>query len=163
MCGIVGYLGHNEAVPVLINGLKRLEYRGYDSAGIAVLNNSNIEIVKEVGKISNLESVLAAGAPKGTIGIGHTRWATHGPKTDINSHPHESCDGQFVLVHNGIIENYKDYRNMIKDGTTITYHPNGSINKASFYVEGYLVSFVELFDRDGCLMIVEFLMLWLLE
>ena len=106
MCGIVGYLGHNEAVPVLINGLKRLEYRGYDSAGVAVLNNSGIDIVKEVGKISNLESVLAGGAPKGTIGIGHTRWATHGQPNQVNAHPHSDQSGNIVLIHNGIIENY---------------------------------------------------------
>ena len=106
MCGIVGYLGNSEAVPILLNGLKRLEYRGYDSAGIAVLNSSGIDIVKEVGKIRNLETALAAGAPKGTIGIGHTRRATHGQPNKVNAHPHSDQSGNIVLIHNGIIENY---------------------------------------------------------
>ena len=113
MCGIVGYLGHNEAVPVLINGLKRLEYRGYDSAGIAVLNDSGINIVKEVGKISNLETALAADTPKGKIGIGHTRWATHGQPNQINAHPHSDQSGNIVLIHNGIIENYAVLKKML--------------------------------------------------
>ncbi|HES60175.1 MAG TPA: glutamine--fructose-6-phosphate aminotransferase, partial [Caldithrix sp.] len=115
MCGIVGYLGHNEAVPVLINGLKRLEYRGYDSAGIAVLNDSGIDVVKEVGKIRNLETVLAAGAPKGTIGIGHTRWATHGQPNQVNAHPHSDQSGNIVLIHNGIIENYTVLKKILQN------------------------------------------------
>jgi glucosamine--fructose-6-phosphate aminotransferase (isomerizing) len=115
MCGIVGYLGHNEAVPVLINGLKRLEYRGYDSAGIAVLNDSGINIVKEVGKISNLETALAADTPKGKIGIGHTRWATHGQPNQINAHPHSDQSGNIVLIHNGIIENYAVLKKMLQN------------------------------------------------
>jgi glutamine---fructose-6-phosphate transaminase (isomerizing) len=106
MCGIVGYLGNNEAVPILLNGLKRLEYRGYDSAGVAVLNNSDINIVKEVGKISNLETALAGNTLHGTIGIGHTRWATHGQPNQVNAHPHSDQSGNIVLIHNGIIENY---------------------------------------------------------
>ncbi len=115
MCGIVGYLGHNEAVPILINGLKRLEYRGYDSAGIAVLNDVGIDIIKEVGKISNLETVLAAGTPKGNIGIGHTRWATHGQPNQINAHPHSDQSGNIVLIHNGIIENYTVLKKILQN------------------------------------------------
>ncbi|HID38506.1 MAG TPA: glutamine--fructose-6-phosphate aminotransferase, partial [Calditrichaeota bacterium] len=88
MCGIVGYIGHNDAVPVLLQGLKRLEYRGYDSAGVAVMNEQDLVTVKEVGKIRNLESVLAGQPPLGQIGIGHTRWATHGQPNKANAHPH---------------------------------------------------------------------------
>jgi glutamine---fructose-6-phosphate transaminase (isomerizing) len=104
MCGIIGYIGGDNAVPILIEGLKRLEYRGYDSAGIAIINNAQLAIRKAVGKLKNLEEVVANDSPTGTIGIGHTRWATHGRVTELNAHPHET-EG-FVLVHNGIIENY---------------------------------------------------------
>ncbi|MBI5410916.1 MAG: glutamine--fructose-6-phosphate aminotransferase, partial [Nitrospirae bacterium] len=104
MCGIVGYVGKQEAVPILLNGLKRLEYRGYDSAGIAVLQGGKIEVRRSVGKLANLEKALAGQKLSGTIGVGHTRWATHGKPSEQNAHPHRS-DG-CVLVHNGIIENY---------------------------------------------------------
>ena len=104
MCGIVGYIGEENAVPILIEGLKRLEYRGYDSAGIAVINDAQLAIRKAVGKLKNLEDVVWNDPPSGTIGIGHTRWATHGRVTELNAHPHQSAG--FVLVHNGIIENY---------------------------------------------------------
>ncbi|HGY54869.1 MAG TPA: glutamine--fructose-6-phosphate transaminase (isomerizing) [Caldithrix abyssi] len=106
MCGIVGYIGNNNAVPVLLQGLKRLEYRGYDSAGIAVLNESELVTVKEVGKIRNLENVLAGNSPEGYVGIGHTRWATHGEPNKVNAHPHSDDSGNIVLIHNGIIENF---------------------------------------------------------
>lgn len=106
MCGIVGYIGYREALPVLINGLKRLEYRGYDSAGIAVLN-SKPSIYKCKGKVTDLEKHIVQNAGiKGNIGIGHTRWATHGEPNDINAHPHMSHKGKFIIIHNGIIENY---------------------------------------------------------
>lgn len=104
MCGIIGYIGGDNAVPILIEGLKRLEYRGYDSAGIAVINDAQLVIRKAVGKLKNLEEVVGSDPPTGTIGIGHTRWATHGRVTELNAHPHEASG--FVLVHNGIIENY---------------------------------------------------------
>ena len=105
MCGIIGYIGGENAVPILIEGLKRLEYRGYDSAGIAVIHEAQLAIRKAVGKLKNLEEVVVSDAPPpGTIGIGHTRWATHGRVTELNAHPHETAG--FVLVHNGIIENY---------------------------------------------------------
>jgi glucosamine--fructose-6-phosphate aminotransferase (isomerizing) len=104
MCGIIGYIGGDHAVPILIEGLKRLEYRGYDSAGIAVLHDAQLAVRKAVGKLKNLEEVVASDPPTGTIGIGHTRWATHGRVTELNAHPHEASG--FVLVHNGIIENY---------------------------------------------------------
>jgi glutamine---fructose-6-phosphate transaminase (isomerizing) len=104
MCGIIGYVGGENAVPILIEGLRRLEYRGYDSAGIAVINGGELAIRKAVGKLKNLESVVWSDPPAGTVGIGHTRWATHGRVTELNAHPHETQG--FVLVHNGIIENY---------------------------------------------------------
>ena len=106
MCGIVGYIGPNEATPFLIEGLTKLEYRGYDSAGIAVFDGNRINVEKTVGRLGILEKKIEANLPKGHIGIGHTRWATHGRPSDVNSHPHTDCSGKFVVVHNGIIENY---------------------------------------------------------
>ena len=107
MCGIVGYTGSQEAAPILLEGLKKLEYRGYDSAGIAVLNDNLIAVSKVTGRIANLCERTADGKNcPGTVGIGHTRWATHGAPTDTNAHPHMSNDGKFAVVHNGIIENY---------------------------------------------------------
>lgn len=106
MCGIVGYIGGNQAAPVLIKGLEKLEYRGYDSAGIAVFNNG-INVIKTKGRLAELaEKVKSLGGVEGTMGIGHTRWATHGAPSDINSHPHTSMSGKITVVHNGIIENY---------------------------------------------------------
>ena len=105
MCGIVGYVGDKIATPILIDGLKRLEYRGYDSAGVAIMNGKGVETRKAAGKISRLESVIDANPPQGTLGIGHTRWATHGPPTVGNAHPHISTDRSIAVVHNGIIEN----------------------------------------------------------
>ncbi|WP_321995337.1 glutamine--fructose-6-phosphate transaminase (isomerizing) [Draconibacterium orientale] len=105
MCGIVGYIGDKKAFPILIGGLKRLEYRGYDSAGVALLNGS-LENYKKKGKVSDLEDFIAGRADEGSVGIGHTRWATHGEPSDKNAHPHVSMNGDFSIVHNGIIENY---------------------------------------------------------
>jgi glucosamine--fructose-6-phosphate aminotransferase (isomerizing) len=106
MCGIVGYIGNNQATPFLIEGLTKLEYRGYDSAGIAVFDGESIRIEKSVGRLSVLQKKIEKNMPKGVIGIGHSRWATHGRPCDRNSHPHTDCSGEFVVVHNGIIENY---------------------------------------------------------
>ncbi len=106
MCGIVGYLGHREAYPIIINGLKRLEYRGYDSAGLVIIENEDFGLVKTKGKVSDLEEISKNLDKGATIGVGHTRWATHGVPNDVNSHPHLSNDGNLVIVHNGIIENY---------------------------------------------------------
>ncbi|APF16947.1 Glucosamine--fructose-6-phosphate aminotransferase (isomerizing) [Caldithrix abyssi DSM 13497] len=114
MCGIVGYLGNREAALILINGLKRLEYRGYDSAGIATLSNGDMFVVKEVGKIRKLEEAIAEKTPPGTVGIGHTRWATHGKPNQINAHPHTDCSGKIVLIHNGIIENYSVLKQLLE-------------------------------------------------
>jgi glutamine--fructose-6-phosphate transaminase (EC 2.6.1.16) len=107
MCGIVGYIGHREAYPIIIKGLKRLEYRGYDSAGIALYDGNTIKLSKTKGKVSDLEDKLIEEmSTSGSLGIGHTRWATHGVPNDVNSHPHYSNSGDLVIIHNGIIENY---------------------------------------------------------
>ncbi|HYG15636.1 MAG TPA: glutamine--fructose-6-phosphate transaminase (isomerizing), partial [Bacteroidia bacterium] len=105
MCGIVGYIGHREAYPILIKGLKRLEYRGYDSSGVAIFNH-NLKVFKKKGKVSDLEEVVKGQDISGNIGIGHTRWATHGEPNDVNAHPHLSQAGNMAIIHNGIIENY---------------------------------------------------------
>lgn len=115
MCGIVGYIGDKEVSPILIEGLKRLEYRGYDSAGIAVNTGDQIEVVKKAGKLEKLDEVVSSNPPEGSIGIGHTRWATHGSPTDLNAHPHADCDDDFVLVHNGIIENFQQLREELEN------------------------------------------------
>ena len=115
MCGIVGYIGPKKVVPVIIEGLRKLEYRGYDSAGIAVVNGTGkIEIRRAPGKLKNLEEVLRESPIEGTYGIGHTRWATHGRPTEENAHPHRDCTGQYVVVHNGIIENYLDLKEKLQ-------------------------------------------------
>ena len=107
MCGIVGYIGFNQASDFLLDGMAKLEYRGYDSAGIAIIGPENaIKIQKKVGRLANLEAIVKADPNEGTVGIGHTRWATHGRPSDMNAHPHASEDGKFAVVHNGIIENY---------------------------------------------------------
>ncbi|MCG2821468.1 MAG: isomerizing glutamine--fructose-6-phosphate transaminase, partial [Candidatus Atribacteria bacterium] len=117
MCGIIGYIGSKEAVPILLDGLKKLEYRGYDSAGIAALKDNKIKIVKCKGKVAKLENLLEKDAPKGNIGLGHTRWATHGRPNNINAHPHNGCNSEIVVVHNGIIENYTSLRErLISEG-----------------------------------------------
>ena len=121
MCGIVGYAGPDEALPIIIEGLRRLEYRGYDSAGVAVLNGG-LDVVKRAGKLASLEAALAdEGSVTGSIGMGHTRWATHGAPTDRNAHPHQDCTGGVAVIHNGIIENFQGLRARLeKDGHTLT-------------------------------------------
>ena len=107
MCGITGYIGYIEAYPIIINGLKRLEYRGYDSAGVMLFDGNKINVSKTKGKVSSLEEKVSKDmSADGFVGIGHTRWATHGVPNDVNSHPHVSNSGNLVIVHNGIIENY---------------------------------------------------------
>lgn len=115
MCGIIGYIGTKKAKPILINGLLRLEYRGYDSAGIATIENNGIKIMKEKGRIANLEAMDGINTLEGTIGIGHTRWATHGKPSATNSHPHYDNDNIFAVVHNGIIENYHELRKFLEE------------------------------------------------
>ena len=109
MCGIVGYIGTNDVKEILLHGLEKLEYRGYDSAGIAVKGNSETKVFKEKGRIADLRKQVDADF-SGQVGIGHTRWATHGEPSVVNSHPHQSNDGRFTLVHNGVIENYVQLR-----------------------------------------------------
>src|SRR6187401_1747786 len=114
MCGIIGYIGSKQLVPIRIDGLRRLEYRGYDSAGVAVVKDGNIELRRSAGKLSRLEDVLAVHPLDGEYGIGHTRWATHGRPTEENAHPHRDCTGRIVVVHNGIIENYLDLKKQLQ-------------------------------------------------
>src|SRR2546422_6574673 len=117
MCGIVAYIGHQQAREVLVEGLKRLEYRGYDSSGIAILD-SKAYLAKAVGKVGVLEKRVWKDQPPGVVGIAHTRWATHGKPTEANAHPHTDCSGRIFLVHNGIIENYQ----VLKKGLAASGH-----------------------------------------
>ena len=114
MCGIIGYLGSKEVVPILLDGLRRLEYRGYDSAGVAVVRNGQIERRRSAGKLVNLEQAIDSQPLDGLYGVGHTRWATHGRPTEENAHPHQDCTGKIVVVHNGIIENYLDLKHELQ-------------------------------------------------
>ena len=121
MCGIVGYVGSEQAAPILLDGLARLEYRGYDSAGIAVVSpRHELQVKKTVGRLKALSDLVHGGADvEGTIGMGHTRWATHGAPNDVNSHPHVSENGKFAVIHNGIIENYVELKEfLISQGVT---------------------------------------------
>lgn len=122
MCGIVGYIGHREAYPIILEGLKRLEYRGYDSAGIALFDGTEIKLSKTQGKVADMQNKLEKEiSTKGSVGIGHTRWATHGVPNDVNSHPHYSNSGDLVIIHNGIIENYDSLKKeLVKRGYTFT-------------------------------------------
>ena len=113
MCGIVAYIGHREACPIIIKGLKRLEYRGYDSAGIALLNG-DLNVYKKKGKVSDLEAFIADKDTHSSIGMGHTRWATHGEPNDSNAHPHYSSSGRIAIIHNGIIENYGSLKTLLQ-------------------------------------------------
>src|SRR3954468_5889875 len=118
MCGIVAYIGPREAYPIILKGLKRLEYRGYDSAGIALLN-SGLKVYKKKGKVVDLEETLQGKDLHAHIGIGHTRWATHGEPNDRNAHPHLSASGRLAMIHNGIIENYNSLKlELVRKGHT---------------------------------------------
>ena len=114
MCGIVGYVGEKSVVPVIIGGLRKLEYRGYDSAGLAVVRNGQVLIRRVSGKLHNLARSLEREPLSGDYGIGHTRWATHGRPTEENAHPHRDCTGKVIVVHNGIIENYLDLKTKLQ-------------------------------------------------
>lgn len=117
MCGIVGYIGEREAAPILLDGLKRLEYRGYDSAGLAILDGEEIRLIKRVGKLQNLRAALECESLEGSVGLGHTRWATHGKPSGFNAHPHTDCSLSIALVHNGIVENYHSLKErLLKEG-----------------------------------------------
>src|SRR5918992_100575 len=120
MCGIVGYVGADQALPIVLEGLRRLEYRGYDSAGVAVVDGG-LAVRKKEGKLAVLEEALKDDpVPTGTVGMGHTRWATHGVPSDRNAHPHTDCDGTIAVIHNGIIENHSELRRRLeKAGHTL--------------------------------------------
>lgn len=115
MCGIIGYIGERESVPILLNGLKKLEYRGYDSSGLCILDNGTLKIIKKKGRITELENTPQINFLSGKTGIAHTRWATHGEPNEINAHPHFDCKGEIAIVHNGIIENYNSLRKLLKE------------------------------------------------
>jgi glucosamine--fructose-6-phosphate aminotransferase (isomerizing) len=142
MCGITGYIGERNAYPIVVKGLKRLEYRGYDSAGVMIYDNENINVVKTKGKVADLEKLVDLKTLKGNIGIGHTRWATHGEPNDRNSHPHCSNSGNLVLVHNGIIENYASLKEELIDrGYTFSSDTDTEV----------LVNFIEEVQKEnGC-------------
>ena len=135
MCGIIGYLGPKPIVPVLIDGLKRLEYRGYDSAGIALVKNGAIEIRRSAGKLNRLEQVIATSPVDGEYGVGHTRWATHGRPTEENAHPHRDCTGKIVVVHYGIIENYLELKHELET-TGHTFETETDTEVIAHLVEG---------------------------
>ena len=114
MCGIIGYLGSKPVVPILLEGLRKMQYRGYDSAGLAVIGSKGVSLRRSAGKLANLETVVSTDPVNGTYGIGHTRWATHGRPTEENAHPHHDCTGRIVVVHNGIIENYLELKHELQ-------------------------------------------------
>src|SRR4030095_6009289 len=134
MCGIVGYIGHREAEPILVEGLRRLEYRGYDSAGIATLTGPHLHLRKRAGRISELAKFLGAKPAPGRHGISHTRWATHGPASDRNAHPHLSTDGSIAVVHNGVIENYYSLKRTLL-AERITLHSDTDTEVIAHLVE----------------------------
>ena len=121
MCGIIGYIGHQKASPILINGLLRLEYRGYDSAGISTIEKNGLSVMKDKGRVKNLYNLDGIDSLEGTIGIAHTRWATHGKPSKENAHPHLDNSNTFAVVHNGIIENYNDLKKLLLDNG-YTFH-----------------------------------------
>ncbi len=145
MCGIVGYIGNRQASSILLDGLRRLEYRGYDSAGVALCGTSGLHIVKKAGRIDNLRLAVDAAKPEGTMGISHTRWATHGPATDENAHPHSDQGGKLVLVHNGVIENYQTLRDQF------TAKGHKFVSQTDTEVLSHLVGtcFDESTEKDG--------------
>lgn len=145
MCGIVGYFGKREAAPLLIEGLSKLEYRGYDSAGVSILNDNGIDLTKCKGRLANLEEKLEVNPIKGHIGIGHTRWATHGKPSDLNSHPHTNGNGTISVVHNGIIENYMELREwLIEKGYEFKSETDTEVipNLVNYYYNGDLLKAV---------------------
>ncbi|HOG58360.1 MAG TPA: glutamine--fructose-6-phosphate transaminase (isomerizing) [Anaerolineaceae bacterium] len=136
MCGIVAYIGEQNATPIIVNGLKKLEYRGYDSAGVAVLQDNRIEVRRDAGKIARLEALIAAQPVQGMVGIGHTRWATHGAPNQQNAHPHLSSNGEIVIVHNGIVENYLSLRDeLLAEGAV--FHSETDTETIVYLIERY--------------------------
>jgi glucosamine--fructose-6-phosphate aminotransferase (isomerizing) len=150
MCGIVGYVGKKEVLPILINGLKRLEYRGYDSAGVVVLSEGKLTRIRSVGKIDALAEKVKQNPIKGTVGVAHTRWATHGGVNEENAHPHTDCTGQLVLVHNGIIENYRELKEQFLKNHTLRSETDTEIiaHLIEFFYQGDLRLAVEKALRE---------------
>ena len=144
MCGIVGYIGERDATPIVLNGLKKLEYRGYDSAGVAVLDNGNIQIRRDAGKLSHLEALVKDTPIHGKIGIGHTRWATHGEPNARNAHPHIGSTGEVVVVHNGIVENFLELKEALIS--------EGVVFKSETDTET-IVHLIEKFLAKGCILV----------
>ena len=143
MCGIVGYIGNKNATPIVLTGLKKLEYRGYDSAGIAVLTNGNIEVRRDAGKLANLETLVSNLPIGGNVGIGHTRWATHGEPSARNAHPHLGSTGKVVVVHNGIVENFIELKEeLIMDG--VKFQSDTDTETIVLLIEKYMVSGMDL-------------------
>ncbi|MFL6517872.1 MAG: glutamine--fructose-6-phosphate aminotransferase, partial [Bacillus sp. (in: firmicutes)] len=145
MCGIVGYIGNNDTKEILLKGLEKLEYRGYDSAGIAVKNENVVHVFKEKGRIADLRSIVDMGV-LANIGIGHTRWATHGVPSKINSHPHQSTSGRFTLVHNGVIENYDLLKREYLADVKFTSETDTEV----------IVQMIELFVKEGLVVLEAF-------
>lgn len=152
MCGIVGYIGKKNSLPILLEGLQNLEYRGYDSAGVAIWDSDSIKVVKNAGKIKDLKnSIDRARLPSSELGIAHTRWATHGAPTKINAHPHTDCDGNIVLVHNGIIENYLTLKNeLIKEGHKFSSQTDTEVIVhlvEKYYQNNLMLAFLQALNR----------------
>src|SRR3989339_788595 len=145
MCGIVGYIGKRQALPILIQGLRRLEYRGYDSAGVAILDNGKISRIRSVGKIEKLEEKIGKQDLVGSVGIAHTRWATHGGVTEENAHPQSACTDDLMIVHNGIIENYRELRDEFLDGHELKSKTDTEI----------LAHLIEVFYKENLLKAVQ--------
>ena len=152
MCGIVGYVGQDDAWPIIYEGLKRLEYRGYDSAGIAVVDDTGaLHFRKTVGKVSGLDAAILGSAPRGSLGLGHTRWATHGAPSHANAHPHTDCGSRVALVHNGIVENYLELKRRLTASGHV-FQSETDTEALSHLVEEGLslgLSFEEAFLRMG--------------
>ena len=147
MCGIVGYIGYRDSVPILLKGLKRLEYRGYDSAGIALVRDKKLSYLKKAGKVSQLQSLVDDTPMQGFIGLAHTRWATHGEPNDINAHPHVDHTGKIALVHNGIIENFGTLKRVLEDqGVAFTSDTDSEVLVqliSALYYNGNTITFEE--------------------
>ena len=157
MCGIVGFIGRDgRAMDVLLDGLRRLEYRGYDSSGVAIFNDGEMEVRRALGKLANLETLLRDRPMPGRLGLGHTRWATHGKPSERNAHPHRA--GSVVIVHNGIIENYRELRTELEDAgrtlesdtdTELIAHLIGQVFRRIWRARGFRGSCLACFPRVG--------------
>src|SRR6266446_4366569 len=143
MCGIFGDIGNRDAVEILLDGLRRLEYRGYDSAGLAIQTPSGLEVRRSAGRIDRLDRLVATDPLSGTVGLGHTRWATHGRPADHNAHPHRDCSGRLAVVHNGILENYLELKRELEaEGHRFTSETDTEV--VAHLIEGFLTAGTKL-------------------